>query len=381
MNQLFYVAQGYLPYRDIGYNFPPLFLYTLYPFYILGGPSWAGLPIVISDAATAPVVFLLTRTYASNKVATAAGLGYALSPLILIYEGYLWIGNQPMIFFVVLSLYLFGAKKPMGSAIALGIAILFRQQALFILPAYAFLAFGQDRKLAARLLLVVIGVMLVGSAPFLLLAPGQYLSSLSYLPLYNWTPLFANPAVIRGAYIEVTVNFCTSLSRVATGFIMSCQFGGSSYLTLAPFGSPLLIFANNMSNLLRLPIAIIVLPLLYLARHKSNWLQLTSAYAAAISVTVFALVIHYDYRYYYLLFYAVLLTSATTRGGLLIAICASIFSLLIPELAMQAVLPFIALIGMVLTQELTDLKRVTPTSTPLSARLPPNKNLAFRNER
>ncbi len=357
MNQLYYVAQGFMPYRDIGINFPPLFVYTLYPFYILGGPAAAGIPIVLSDAATAPIAYLIVRGFSSNKIALIAGLAYALSPFMLLFEGYSWFGNQPMTFFVVLSLYLFRAKKPIASSIALGLAILFRQQALFILPVYAVWALKEYRMQGLRLLLLVLAVMLIVSAPFLLIIPGQYLSSLSYLPLYHWTVLFGNPAQTRGTLTTVTINFCSSLSAVASGFIMSCNFGTSHYLTFAPYGSRLLIFANNLSFLIRLPIAILVLPLLYLSRRKKNSLELTSAYAAAISVVAFAVLIHQDIRYYYILFYCLLLTSVTTRSGLAIAIGTPILSVLIPEVAVQELLPFIAILVTILVQEIGDIRQ------------------------
>lgn len=372
------MAQGFLPYRDIGYNFPPLFLYSLYPFYVLGGPAAAAIPIVLSDVATAPFLYLLVRSFAGNRIALAAGLAYALSPFMLVYEGYLWIGNQPMTFFVVLSLYLLQTKKPVASFVSLALAVLFRQQALFILPVYAIWSYKHYRSKILRLMLVFVAVILVGSAPFLIVIPGQYLSSLSYLPLYNWTLIIPNPSETASSPTTFTVNFCTPVSRNATGFIFSCNFGSSPYLQFAPFGSPFMIIVNNLSFFLRVPLSILLLPLLYVARRKTNSLELTCAYASAISVTVFSILVHNELRYYYLLFYCLLLASATNRSGLSIAIGSSVFSLLIPEIALQELVPLFALLMMILAQEITEIRQ-PKSMTGESFELPAAKDV-FRRE-
>src|SRR5579862_4907124 len=71
--QLHDLSLGLLPYRDFAYSYPPLFLYTLYPLYSLGGQYLASIPIWIADAATAPVVYLIVRRFSNSKISLIAG--------------------------------------------------------------------------------------------------------------------------------------------------------------------------------------------------------------------------------------------------------------------------------------------------------------------
>ena len=121
-----YMSQGFLPYRDFPYAYLPFFLYSMYPFYHLGGDYAAAIPIIASDALTAPLVYLIAKKVANDRVALVAGLAYALSPLALVNEGYLWLSSQPMTFFIILSIYLLKEKRPLLSIISLATAILFK---------------------------------------------------------------------------------------------------------------------------------------------------------------------------------------------------------------------------------------------------------------
>jgi len=47
------------------------FLYTLYPFYHFGGSLRRLHPIILSDAATAPVVYLIAKRLASGRIPLA----------------------------------------------------------------------------------------------------------------------------------------------------------------------------------------------------------------------------------------------------------------------------------------------------------------------
>ena len=51
--------RGLLPYLNFGYWYTPFFLYVLYAFYLLGGIHFASIPILATDAATAPLVYLI----------------------------------------------------------------------------------------------------------------------------------------------------------------------------------------------------------------------------------------------------------------------------------------------------------------------------------
>ncbi len=356
VGQLYYAAHGLLPYRDFAYNFPPFFLYTLLPFYVIGGSNAAAIPIVLADVLTPPALYLLVRGYASNRIALLVGLAYAFSPLMLLYEGYQWLGDQPMTFFVVLSLYFLQRNKLIASSIGMGVAELFRQQALLVLPIYAIWLLRGEGRRGLSYVVVALGVIVLGSAPFLILTPGPFIGSVYYIPLYGHVAPYPNPSIITGVVRNLTINFCVPFSSNSVGAMFSCNYGSSPYTTFLPYPSPLLTIVNNLSIFLRLPLALLVLPILYVARRKSNWLLLASSYAAAISVTIFTIFVHQELRYYYLLFYCLFLACSTTRSSLAIAIGFSFLTLIIPEVTVQDLLPFLAILTMVLVQEVEGLR-------------------------
>ena len=177
--QLKDLSEGLLPYRDFAYSYPPLFLYTLYPFFSLGYAYLASIPILLSDALTSVLIYLIARQFGNPRIAFFAGLSYALSPFFLLYEGYLWFSSQPMTFFFLMSIYLLLSKRPIFSFAAFAFAILFKQEVMFVLPLYIILYLRDYRGNFLRGFSTFCGILLVFSIPFLVLAPGAYVTSLS----------------------------------------------------------------------------------------------------------------------------------------------------------------------------------------------------------
>ncbi|MCL4518281.1 MAG: hypothetical protein M1587_03695 [Thaumarchaeota archaeon] len=97
-NQLASLSHGLLPYLNFGYWYTPLFLYTLYLFYLFGGIHLASVPMLLADTAMAPLIYLIVLMRSNERVATIAGLLYALFPVALFVEGYLWLSSEPMAF-------------------------------------------------------------------------------------------------------------------------------------------------------------------------------------------------------------------------------------------------------------------------------------------
>ncbi len=133
------LAAGDLPYRDFTYSYPPLFIYSLFTFYEIG-TKLAALPIIVADALTAPLIYLMIKRTWSERLAVAASVVYIFSRFALVFEGISYLSEQPMLFFLLLSFVLLVGKKAKASAIALALGIMFKQDALFVLPVYVFWA-------------------------------------------------------------------------------------------------------------------------------------------------------------------------------------------------------------------------------------------------
>src|SRR5438309_4712011 len=219
-----FVSNGMVPYWDLtSYIYTPLFLYVLYPFYYLGGSYAASIPIIISDSATAPVVYLIAKRLASARVSLAAGLMYALCPFALFYEGFLWFSSQPMTLFMLLTIYLLRSGRPTYSCVSTALAILIKQAALFLLPIYLVWLATRFRRSAPRGILVVFIIAVITSLPFLIVDPVRYIISLDYL----------NPATspsvacVNRIINTTTVAVCGGVTSALSGLTFTTSAGST----------------------------------------------------------------------------------------------------------------------------------------------------------
>ena len=165
------LSSGLLPYKDFGYWYPPLFLYVLYMFYVIGGLHAASIPVILADSATAPLIYSLAAFSAGKRVAFASGLLYALLPVALVEEGYLWLSSQPMTLLLLLSIYLLLRNYPILSSLILAVSILFKQEAVFILPVYVFWYAFRGRSKMKKGFTVFVFSLFLASLPFLVISP------------------------------------------------------------------------------------------------------------------------------------------------------------------------------------------------------------------
>jgi 4-amino-4-deoxy-L-arabinose transferase-like glycosyltransferase len=339
-SQMEALSKGLVPYRDFAYSYTPLFLYALYPFYLFGGMEGAVIPILVADAATAPLVYLLSKSMASNRIAFAAGIAYALSPFVLYEEGYLFLSSQPMVFFLLLSIYLLHTKRPLESSMALAISILFKQEAVFILPAYLLWYITRNKSKLWEGFAILTGVILAVSLPFILLAGTQYLVELSYGTLAPLLPskFYQSQALVMNSTSHTSLLIApqTCLSILShlptTGSYVVC---GITYVWSAP------TFLDRVSGFIGLipwvasitsiPFFLIAAPALYLSRRRKNILLLSCSYSMIGFLILFSLTVHGVFSYYFLPVYALLFASATTKSSTIIALLISGIAILVPD--------------------------------------------------
>jgi len=343
--QLAFLAQGHVPYRDFAYSYPPLFLYSLLPFYLLGGIYAASLPVLAADTATSPLVYLFVLKFTNERLAFLAGLAYALSPFILFYEGYSWLSNQPMFFFLLVSLYLLREGRPLPSSIALAMAVLFKQEAIFVLPVYAAWLVRNHGTDSWKALVTFLGVLFVGSLPFLLIAPNQYLGSTSY-GILRTSPSLSNAAVPVGSNALLSAQ-CPSTPRTSSGN-WPCISSSVTY------PNPLLTLAINavewISSIVQIPLFILIAPALYTLRRRDNFLELACAYSATGFFLLFSILIHPVYGYYMVPVYGLLLASSRRLSTLLISSIGPVLSLLTLVGYYQELLPLVITLGVISVQ-------------------------------
>lgn len=326
--ELIDISRNLIPYRDFVYTYPPLFLYVLYPFFYLGGINFAVTPILLADGLTSPLIYLLVRKTASEKIAIASGLGYALCPIVLFTEGYLWLSSQPMTFFLILSFYFLRKDRLWLSQITLGISALFKQEAIFVFPIYALYYAKKYHSHVLNGIKISTLVVILVSAPFLLIAPWQYVASVAYdLIRYVLPPTGSSSAAVLGSNTLLT-----------NASLLSVTYSGYNPNPLV-LGSVLFGFASIYAAI---PLFVILSCYVILFVNIENF-EILSAYSLIALLLIFWIIFQQAFMYYFVPVYALLFASSRTKLTVSAAIAVPALALLLPEGPAQLV---ISMLGM-----------------------------------
>jgi hypothetical protein len=355
VSELHFVAQGYLPYRDFGFSYMPLFLYALLPFYILLGTYGPSLTIVLTDALTAGLIYLITLRRLETKFALAAGLSYALLPFALYNEGYLWLSSQPMTLFAILSLYLLLEERPYQAFVALAVSVLFKQETIVLLPVFFAWQLRTSFAKALRGTGVFMAMVLAASVPFLITAADNYLYAVSYT-LVKLGPLkpevvsalptgitsIPNKLTCANSIIpgQFTGQVCSAANLLSLSWVVSQPL---AYRVVASFQGLLVVLAPAFVLLLGIS--------LYSARRADNFLQLASAASVVSILVVFGFFVHGVLAYYFVPVYALAISASTSRTSAGVAVAGSMLSFLVPEGVFQTFLPIGILFALVIIED------------------------------
>lgn len=196
---------GRMLYRDFYYAYPPLFIYVLSLFHMLG-PWWsAALPLVLADVLTIIPVYLIAKRLFDENRAVLAAVAFAICPINLFYVDYLWLNPSLTTFFLLISVYLFLSNRTRSSALSLAISTGFKQTSLLAAPIMVIdlLRTGKKRE-AVTFSLIYLVVFLLISLPYVIVEPNRYLWCLR-VP-------FVNPGSVPEDYM--TIGFATQPSTV-----------------------------------------------------------------------------------------------------------------------------------------------------------------------
>lgn len=336
------LSRGLLPYRDFAYPYPPLFLFTLNVLYATEGPQAASLPIVLADAMTAPLIYKLVSLDADRKVAIMAGLAYAVLPTAVFYEGYVWMSTQPMLLFIMLSVYYARKRHTLRSGLMLALASLYKQQALFILPAYLLWLGLRSWRHAAKAMAILLLTLIAASAPFLVSYPGQYMSAMSYglLPQgYHWNATSST----QGSESATEARCFVSTSPLPGD--TSCNYAFITYPN--PRLTLLIQLLDFLAHIVPAPLLASSLLLPIARRRDEGSLGLWCSYSLALLLQAFHhMTGHPLYAYYYVPLYAMLLAGARTVKGLALAAAFATMAALLPDGNPQALIASLALVAL-----------------------------------
>ncbi|MFO8017187.1 MAG: hypothetical protein R6U96_01005 [Promethearchaeia archaeon] len=202
-----FVSGNWIPYLEdakihsIEYPllYPPFFLYAI-SFPALIHPDLTFVLLLFADCLLPLMVYKFLREFQTKKVAEWGLLATAYSPFLLIYTGALFLNTSLVNLFFISTLYYVAKRKYNLATLLLGISFLFKQIILFfIIPLVLYMTLDSTQsengkkdsfKLALKYFGILFLVIFLGSLPWIIISPFNYIISLSVGELPNFFPQF-----------------------------------------------------------------------------------------------------------------------------------------------------------------------------------------------
>ena len=348
--QLHYLSEGFVLYKDIPYLYMPGFIYSLLPFYLLMGTRGPAVVMVVADVLSAGLIYKIVRNQAPGNpsISLLAGLSYALFPLAIINEGYLWFSTEPMLFLMLASLYLAQTKKTGLAFVVLAVGIGMKQEAVFMLPGLLLMA-KDDIKQALRGMAVGAGILFGMVLPFLIAVPRDFISSVTVdlIKFSSYAPSRLDPGDPWGIY---------NITAPSPSGVIQCHQASYWFYQGAVCGtvSPLQLFINHIYLVVGQALVAAYPMVLVLSlgavvfmglrsRPPSAWPQ---AVMGVSFLALLVLVVNQSWGYAVIPAYALLLTTVTSKRSLAVAGVVLGVEILAPVYPIQII---ILSIGFVLT--------------------------------
>lgn len=207
-----FIHGGWIPYisptfydsMPLPYLYPPFFLYII-SIPALFSVDLIFLPLFLADILLPFLIYKILITLKSQKVAEWGFLATALCPLSIFYNGGLFLNTSIVTIFFVMSLYYITIKRFRLAIAMLSISFLFKQIVLFsIFPLLLYVILQESENKGSILIYfknivvycgILIGIIFIGSLPWILLDPLKYLTALSLGQFPTLNPEFKSPAL------------------------------------------------------------------------------------------------------------------------------------------------------------------------------------------
>ncbi|MFX0183697.1 MAG: hypothetical protein ACFE95_11495 [Candidatus Hodarchaeota archaeon] len=186
------------------YVYPPLFLYAI-SLPALLSTDLVFIPLLLADVLSPIVIYRFLDRSHGKEVAHWGLVATALCPFSIFYNSGLLFNTSLVMLFFILSLYLIYIERFKWATVVLAVAFLFKQIVLFfIIPVLLFISLKSTEDTQALLpSLVLVGkhiiiflcTFFVGSLPWILIGPEEYLGTLFMGQQITFSPSFVAPAM------------------------------------------------------------------------------------------------------------------------------------------------------------------------------------------
>ncbi len=207
-----FIFGGWLPYLEkIPYGkygldllYPPFFLYTISVMAFIS-VDLVFLPLFIADILLPIIIYKFLFKLKGKVIAEWGFLATAFCPLSIFYDGGMFLNTSLVTLFFILSLYFLSIDKYKAAIIILAVSCLFKQTVIFyVLPIILYVIFRTSeneqssftRFSRAFYYFGLFGLIIVlGSLPWIILSPSDYIRCLSVGQSPIFQPEFTIPHV------------------------------------------------------------------------------------------------------------------------------------------------------------------------------------------
>jgi len=244
LNDVKRFLEGQMLYKDFHSAYPPLWMYTLAAAVKINPFYWsAAVPLILFDALTVPLTYLIARRLVDEKRSTMIGGMTALAPAALWYNSLLWLNPPPSTFFLLLTTYLLLSKRMKLSAVSFALATLYKQTVLATLPVLVIGVYRWSSKRDATWFILIFAALLaLGSMPYLALFPSLYLWALGFPGLPTPEPYVPEDLTVWEYNIVKPTNLGTVFGVFGAPWLAILLRQHLLYIILAAFVAFTLIF-------------------------------------------------------------------------------------------------------------------------------------------
>ena len=236
--------EGQMLYKDFHNAYPPLWMYTLAVAVKINPSYWsAAVPLLLFDALTAPLTYLIARRLVDETWSTIIGLMTALAPAALWYNSLLWLNPPPSTFFLLLSTYFLLSKRVKLSATSFALATLYKQTVLAALPVMLIGVYRWSSKRGFIWFIVIFAALVsLVSMPYLALFPSLYLWALGFPGLPTPPPYVPEDLTVWEYNIVKPTNLGTVFGVFGAPWLAIFLRQNLIYIISAAFAAFTLIF-------------------------------------------------------------------------------------------------------------------------------------------
>jgi len=203
-NILEYILSIIIGKRQLNFIYPPFFFYSII-IPALISIDLVFLPLLLANLLLPFIMYKFLNNFYGKNIAEWGFITTTLCPLSIFYNGGLLLNTSYITLFFIVALYFTSVNRFTLATIFLAISFLFKQTAIFFIPSFlAYITLQHKKsendigflsyvKSFIKYTGILVAIVLLGSLPWIIINPKNYIESLLVNQSITFNPEFLNP--------------------------------------------------------------------------------------------------------------------------------------------------------------------------------------------